>query len=546
MRGDQLLVAALAKSGVDTIFSLSGNQIMPVYDACLDHDVRIIHTRHESSAVFMAEAWAQLTGRCGIALVTAAPGFANALGAVYSSKVSHTPVLWLSGDSPMSLDGRGAFQEFPQTQAAAPFVKHTERVTEVANIRMAIERAISLAQQDPPGPVHLALPFDLLTDENARLDFAETQGHVEETPVTADVQSLSDALNVASKPLILTGPQLNRTRAGSLVADLEKVLGIPVICIESPRGLNDPALGSLPRVLKEADCVFYMGKEINFQTAFASEERMPSAQLLFTHPGAAAVGLARQELAGRLSVAQIADSSDVARGLISLAEKNGDKPARTLWFESVYEAISNRNLHSDSAIPKTVSPATKGIHPAILVKGVDQVLQSLADPVLVCDGGEFGQWAQGFARSSHRVINGASGAIGGSIPYAIGASIANPEAIVIAMLGDGTAGFYLAEFETAVRSGANPVYIIGNDARWNAEHQIQVREYGADRAHACELTVTADYAAVAAALGGVGLVVDNENELLDTLNEAVRMASQKRLPVCVNVTLDGLPAPQYQ
>jgi len=85
--GASLLIRAMRHSAVDTVFSLSGNQIMPIYDACIDTDVRIVHTRHESSAVFMADAYAQLTGKAGIALVTAAPGVANALGALYSAKM---------------------------------------------------------------------------------------------------------------------------------------------------------------------------------------------------------------------------------------------------------------------------------------------------------------------------------------------------------------------------------------------------------------------------------------------------------------------------
>ena len=108
------LIQSLANLGVEVIFSLSGNQIMPLYDACIDANVRIIHTRHEGAAVYMAEAYAQITGKMGVALVTAGPGLLNAISALYSAAQSETPLLLISGDSASHLDGRGAFQELDQ------------------------------------------------------------------------------------------------------------------------------------------------------------------------------------------------------------------------------------------------------------------------------------------------------------------------------------------------------------------------------------------------------------------------------------------------
>ena len=108
------LIQSLANQGIEVIFSLSGNQIMPLYDACIDANIRIIHTRHEGAAVYMAEAYAQMTGKIGVALVTAGPGLLNAVSALYSAAQSETPLLLISGDAASHLDGRGAFQELDQ------------------------------------------------------------------------------------------------------------------------------------------------------------------------------------------------------------------------------------------------------------------------------------------------------------------------------------------------------------------------------------------------------------------------------------------------
>ena len=118
------LIETLANHGVEIIFSLSGNQIMPLYDACIDSNIRIIHTRHEASAVYMAEAYAQMSGKIGVALVTAGPGLLNAVSALYSAARSESPVLLISGDAALSMDGRGGFQELDQISVTSPIVKH--------------------------------------------------------------------------------------------------------------------------------------------------------------------------------------------------------------------------------------------------------------------------------------------------------------------------------------------------------------------------------------------------------------------------------------
>ena len=115
MRGADIVAQSLKKSGTKTIFALSGNQIMPIFDACIDAEITLYHVRHEAATTYMADCWAQLTGKVGVALVTAAPGFANALSPLYSARFAESPVVLLSGDSPIAADGSGAFKELDQT-----------------------------------------------------------------------------------------------------------------------------------------------------------------------------------------------------------------------------------------------------------------------------------------------------------------------------------------------------------------------------------------------------------------------------------------------
>src|SRR5580765_4694802 len=154
-RGADAFVASLAAAGIRRIFTLSGNHVMPVFDAAIDANLELIHVRHEAAAVHMADAWARLTGEIGVALVTGGPGHANAVGALYTALMADSPVLLLSGHAPTNELGKGAFQEMRQSEMAQP-------VTKGAGMGIDVDQAIRLALSWKPGPVSLIVPQDLL------------------------------------------------------------------------------------------------------------------------------------------------------------------------------------------------------------------------------------------------------------------------------------------------------------------------------------------------------------------------------------------------
>jgi acetolactate synthase-1/2/3 large subunit len=179
------------------------------------------------------------------------------------------------------------------------------------------------------------------------------------------------------------------------------------------------------------------------------------------------------------------------------------------------------------------------LHPAEVFRTLRPYIERNADAVLVCDGGEFAQWGQGMLPVRRRLVNGVAGAIGASLSFALSARLL--EAPVFAILGDGTIGFHLAEFETAVRRRLPFVAVLGNDARWNAESQIQLREYGRERMHGCEL-LPCRYDQVVAALGGHGEFVENAAELPGAIERA--LVSGK--PACINIMVESIAAPVIQ
>jgi acetolactate synthase I/II/III large subunit len=160
--------------------------------------------------------------------------------------------------------------------------------------------------------------------------------------------------------------------------------------------------------------------------------------------------------------------------------------------------------------------------------------------MLVVDGGEFGQWVQAGVEAAPRLINGVAGAIGAAIPMALAARLRHPDRPVIAALGDGTFGFHAFELDTAARYGLPVVTIVGNDARWNAEHQLQLQHYGADRTVGCALRPSR-YDQMAAALGAHGEHVERAADLEPALDRALRAG----IPAIVNISIASLAAPTY-
>ncbi len=526
MRGADLLVRTLKRAGTERILSLSGNQIMPVYDACLEAGVEIVHVRHEAAALYMAEAHAQLSGTVGVALVTAGTGAANAMGPLVTARESDTPILLLTGDSPVAQDGRGAFQEMGQVAMASQLAKLSLRPRSAAEMGEAVARALRTARSGRPGPVHVSLPADVVEQEAETGEPAAAALDRETMPAGAgELDALCAALGGAERPVILAGPALNATRFSDLPR-LAETVDAPVIPLESPRGLNDPALGAVAEVLAEADVVLCLGKRMDFTLGFGAEARFPEVrQWVAVHADAESRDLCRRNLGGRLTRATAADPRDVAGQLIAAAPGRG---LRGAWRESVAGWLARRQEASAGA----------GISPAALCAAVQRRIEAAAAAILVSDGGEFGQWAQAGLTAPRRIVNGVSGAIGGGLCYGISAALQDPGATIFALMGDGTAGFHIAEFETAARHGAALVAVIGNDRRWNAEHQIQIRKYGAERAFACELS-GARYDLVAEALGGHGEFVT----AADGLDAALARAVDSGRPACVNVAIEGAPAP---
>ncbi len=524
------VVDALVAAGVRHLFSLSGNQILSVYDATIGRGIAIVHTRHEAAAVHMADAWGRLTEEPGVALVTAGPGHLNALSALYGALMAESPVVFLSGHAPLSQLGRGAFQELDQVGAARPVTKAAWLAEDAARLGEDIATALDIARSGRPGPVHVSLPGDLL---EARVDGpapSPAAASATAPPDDAAIRAALEILAAARRPLILVGPAMGRAARGASVERLARATGIAALTMESPRGLNDPWLHMASTRLGEADAALLLGKRLDYSVRFGEPPGF-AAGCRFVQVDADPAALAGGD---RVALSIAADPVRVAEGMAAAAGALTWRHQEE-WGDAIRRA--RRTEPADWAGHRA-SPA-RPVHPLRVCAALQPLLD--AGAVLVCDGGEFGQWVQAGVEAQTRLINGLSGSIGSAIPMACAARMARPERAVIAVVGDGTFGFHALELDTAARHGLPVVVVVGNDARWNAEHQLQIQHYGRERTVACEL-MPSRYDELVRSLGAHGELVEDPASLEPALARAVAAGR----PACINVLIDGLPAPTYR
>ena len=321
IRGADIVARTLDAAGLTTIFTLSGNHIMPLFDAAIGTRLRLIHVRHEAAAVHMADAWGRLTGQCGIVWVSGGAGFTNAAAALCTAQAGESPLVLLSGHAGLKEVGRGAFQELRQADMAEPVTKASWVARSAATLGTELAEAVRIARSGRPGPVHLSLPFDLLEEKiDGR---ACAVAHQLRTLLHSPNRSTLERLRPYSprsprqqRPLILAGPQLCHGGDLTVLDSLGDKLGVPVVPMESPRGINDPRLGAFAEILPRADLIVLLGKAHDFTLRFADPPFVDAAcRFIAIDADAAMIERAQREKGERLASSAVADARPAANAL---------------------------------------------------------------------------------------------------------------------------------------------------------------------------------------------------------------------------------------
>ena len=395
------IVQVLLTAGIERIFTLSGNQAISLL-AAAEGRLEIVHTRHEAAAVHMADTSGRLTGTPGVAVVSGGPGLGNAVTGLMTAHAAESPLVLISSCAPRTGDGRREFQGLDHAAAAAPFAKRSLSAADPASVLAQVRAALRVSLAGRPGPVHMSIPADILDlllspddEPDGRLVDADRAAAGRSD---AGVDRIIGFLREAARPVIFVGPAMMRPSGAGLLDELSDGTGVPVLATESPRGLNDPALGAVREVLSSADAVLLLGKKLDWTIDHGDEGTFGSSTRFFqvdadqTELDTTARVLPRGRLAGSLR----ADPKQFARALVGLVDAAFADPT---WGATIATAAALR-----------VAGPSRGAEQLHAADVCDAIQPWLDDATLICDGGEFGQWAQALLSAPRRIVNGPGGA----------------------------------------------------------------------------------------------------------------------------------------
>jgi acetolactate synthase I/II/III large subunit len=524
LHGGRLAAQAIAAEGVDTIFTLCGGHVMPIYEGCRLEGVRVVDVRHEQAAAHAAEAWGRINRSCGVAVVTAGPGVTGVVTAVANSFSAQTPLVVIGGARPLVQAGQGALQELDQRAILDPITKWAAVCAEPDRIADHVATAFRHALAPPRGPVYLELPMDVL--------FAEGSGTVGRSRSQArtfgdprEVMKAADLLTNAERPAVIAGSGVWWDGAWKQLRAFVENGGLPVFLNGSGRGALPPDhplffQHARSRALEAADVVCVVGTPLDFRLKFG---RFPAGtKLVHIHADPAELGRNRAPDAGIVG--------DCAAVLGILADAVKRSPGRDEWFEDLAVA---EQAWWDEHRPELESDAAP-IHHYRLAAELDRVL----DPgtIVIGDGGDVVAAVSRVLRvrrPGHWLDPGPFGCLGVGPPYALGVKAARPDAQVVVVAGDGAFGLNGFEFETLTRLGLPAVFVIGNDGAWGEIRIPQVGLYGEDAEVATRLAPT-PYERLTDAFGGHAERVERPEELAPALERALGAGA----PAIVNVMLD--------
>jgi acetolactate synthase-1/2/3 large subunit len=542
--GSHLICKALKLEGVKNIFALAGDHILPVLDAMADQDFRIIDTRHEQAAVHMADAWSRITEQPGVCMYTT-PGFANAIPGLTNAMHTEAPVISIAGCADRHDLGRGAQQEIDQVHMAAPVTKGSFMVDDIRRIPEFIARAMRLAFSGRRGPAHLTIPIDIQEQsvEKDEIVFTEPNAYRAQATTLAQPELVRQAISLlrqAQRPLVIAGSAAGYTLSGDVLQRFIETTRLPVLTEEQSRGLiaddHPYAFGFFERglnraaaKLRDADVVVLLGRKQDFTIGFCRPPNIAAdAKIIQIDPSPLEIGRNRG-----VDVGMVGDVPSVLEQMTREAANHAWKESP--WLDELRAARAAQAQWAEN-LARPVTP----MHALFVHKTIKSILRP--DDCIVFDGGDFCHFGRSLVpalKPKHWFYVSSLGMLGSSLPTALAAKVAYPDSRVIMLTGDGAFGFNGMEFDTAVRHKLNIVAILGNDAAWGIDRQIQLGLYG--RPVATDLLQTR-YDQMVQGLGGYGELVERPEDMAPALQRA--LASGR--PALVNVAVERAISPRAE
>jgi acetolactate synthase-1/2/3 large subunit len=531
--GGEHAVAVAAAHGVDTLFTLSGAHVFPMYDAAVHADppMRILDVRHEQTAVFAAEALGKLTRVPGLAVLTAGPGVTNGVSPITQAQFSGSPLVVIGGRAPENRWGMGSLQELDHPPLLAPVTKLARTVQTVDAIPAAVDEAFRVAGASHRGPTFLDVPMDQFFDK-AAVDRPEVGPRPRLEPDHEALSQIGALLAEARRPVLVLGTDVWADGAEEAALRFVETVGIPVVTNGMGRGVipgGHPLLVTKARgkALGTSDLVIVVGTPLDFRLGygvFGGKDGAPAAKVVHLADSPA-------QVSGHAALVASAagDLTLVVDGLQSALEEQLRKPDWSGWVADLQADVRGAVERDNALLTSEADP----IHPA---RVYGELVPRLADDaVVIGDGGDFVSFAGKYVepkRPGGWLDPGPYGCLGAGLGAAIAARIARPSAQVVLLLGDGAAGMSLMDVDTLVRHDLPVVMVCGNNSAWGLEKQPMQMLYGYDVA--ADLAPQTRYDQVVTALGGGGEMVTDPTQIGPALDRA--FASGK--PYLVNVITD--------
>lgn len=563
MNGGDLIASVLVAQQTPFLFTLCGGHISPILVAAKARGIRVIDTRHEATAVFAADAVARLTGRPGVAAVTAGPGVTNSITALKNAQMAQSPLILIGGAAPTALQGRGALQDIEQIKLVGTLVKWAVRVKKVAELVPVMEKAFRICQEGTPGPVFIECPVDLLYDEATvkqwygmdrggktltdKLLKAYLKWHVNRmfnhawdrqagpeirisptAPSASSISKVISALEKAQRPVLIAGSQATlQASEAPAVAEAIRRLGIPTYLSGMARGLLGRDSHCQYRhkrreALREADLVLLAGVPCDFRLDYGNHIRRSATYV--------SVNIDRHDLYHNRRP-QVAVQADPGLFLRRLADAVTGKVSKPEWEQKLQANEKNRQAEIDNKKQEVGDH----INPLQLLSEIDGLIGP--DDLIVADGGDFVGTTSYILRPPGPLSwldPGAFGTLGVGAGFALGAKLVHPDKTVWLILGDGAAGYSMTEFDTFARHGLPVIAVVGNDGAWSQIAREQVDMLGDDVGTVLGHTA---YARVAAGFGSAGFLLDNPAQTTATLQSAQEAAANGQA-VLINAILN--------
>ena len=477
-KASDLFVAALESHGVEYVFGIPGEENLDLLESLRKSGIRLVLTRHEQAAGFMAATVGRLTGRAGACLATLGPGATNLVTAAAYAQLGAMPMFMVTGQKPIRSSKQGHFQIVDVVDMMRPLTKYTRQIVSADSIPAQVREALRCAEQERPGAVHLELPQDIAADDSdARLS-AERHWRPRGAEEKA-IRRAADAIAGANHPLLMVGAGANRKTTARMLRRFIDRLGIPFFSTQMGKGVIDEThplwLGTaalsdgdfVHRAIDASDCIINIGHDVIEKPPFFMREGRRTV-IHVNHSGA---------VVDPVYFPQVEVVGDIANSVWQLAEAIEPQPHWDFgFFDRVREALHAqlRDRADDDRFPMASQ------------RLVAEVVAAMGPEDITClDNGLYKLW---FARNfrcrtpNTLLLDNALASMGAGLPSAIAARMVHPQRRVLAVAGDGGFMMNSQELETAVRLGVDlTVLVLRDDAygmiRWKQAHE-KYPEYG--------------------------------------------------------------------